>query len=357
MVNYKLLIGHTLEKLKELEDNSVDVCVTSPPYFNMRDYHTEPVHFPELTYCPMPGILFPIEVPEMTCELGNESELIYYIGHLVLIFDEVKRVLKDTGTFWLNIGDGFAADRSYQVSPTIRKDLEFGSSNPYGLKPKDLTGVPWRIAFALQARGWWLRMDNIWWKPNAMPESVKDRPTKAHEYVFLFSKSERYYYDAESISTPIKQESIDRLDRGVSESYKNAHGAPGQSTQSINKPRDNIKGNMSERGITRTTEGLNLKTSTEKNKRGWANRKSVWTIYPDGYKGAHFAVYPREIPEIAVLAGSPEFGIVLDPFTGSGTTGVVAMENRRNFIGIELNEQYVKDHIRPRLNSVQVAAF
>lgn len=193
--------GDCRETMRELPDASAQVCVTSPPYYNLRDYGSEPTRWPEVVYAPMSG-LAPVVVPEMDGWLGREDSPAAYVGHLVLVMREVARVLRDDGTLWLNLGDSYAADRTYQVPPTKWKNLPQGqpSTVPIGLKPKDLMGIPWRVAFALQADGWFLRTDVVWAKPNPLPESVLDRPTRAHEFVFLFSKSERYFYDSAAIS-------------------------------------------------------------------------------------------------------------------------------------------------------------
>lgn len=200
-------LGHVLDRLRELPDGSIHTSVTSPPYFGLRDYGTDPQDWPEVTFAPMPG-LPPMTIPAMRCSLGNEPDPWAFVGHMVLVFREVRRVLRPDGTLWLNFGDSYAANRPYQV-PSTKGGPKHGpaqaaggsaSEVPEGLKPKDLLGIPWRVAFALQADGWFLRMDNIWHKPNPMPESVTDRPTKAHEYVFLLSKSARYFYDAPAVA-------------------------------------------------------------------------------------------------------------------------------------------------------------
>lgn len=297
MNEYKnvILTGDALEWLRQLPDNSVNTCVTSPPYWGLRDYGID-------------GQIGVEETPEA------------YVERMVEVFREVRRVLRDDGTLWLNLGDSYAGsgkgawkvkDRQKEVyipdpdSPQCRLPKV-----PSGLKPKDLVGIPWRVAFALQADGWYLRSDIIWHKPNPMPESVKDRPTKAHEYIFLLSKSKKYYYDNDAI----REES-----KGVWNSAK-GFNKDGQSKR-------NIEGRIGNRED---------KLQTGRNKR------SVWTVSTKPFKGAHFATFPPDLIEPCVLAGCPEGGIVLDPFFGAGTTGLVARRHNRNFIGIELNPQYVE---------------
>jgi DNA modification methylase len=228
-------------------------------------------------------------------------------------------VLRDDGTLWLNLGDSYAANRSYQVPSTKggpkHSDSQAAggkaSSVPDGLKPKDLIGIPWRVAFALQADGWYLRQDIIWHKPNPMPESVRDRCTKAHEYVFLLSKSERYFFDAEAMKEPSAQpERAGKLERSFS----------------TGKPDAVLRQDVG-RAVMRTET---------------RNRRSVWTVATRPYKGAHFATFPPALIEPCILAGAPFNGLVLDPFTGSGTTAAVALQHGRRFIGCELNPDYIK---------------
>ena len=300
MNEYKnvILTGDALEWLRQLPDNSVNTCVTSPPYWGLRDYGIDG-------------------------QIGLEETPEAYVERMVEVFREVRRVLRDDGTLWLNLGDSYAGsgkgawkvkDRQKEVyipdpdSPQCRLPKV-----PSGLKPKDLVGIPWRVAFALQADGWYLRSDIIWHKPNPMPESVKDRPTKAHEYIFLLAKSEKYYYDYESIKEPA-------INAGKTVKTNGADGMVGG--YDGYRTRDGFK-----RGIT---------VKEKKNKR------TVWSITTKPFKGAHFATFPPDLIEPCILAGCPEGGIVLDPFFGAGTTGLVARRHNRNFIGIELNPQYVE---------------
>jgi DNA modification methylase len=277
MATARVLVGDVRTRLAELPDGSVQTCVTSPPYWGLRDYGQGD-------------------------QIGLEPTLEGYITQLVDVFREVRRVLADNGTLWLNLGDSYAMTTK-GAGGAGKQDTNAGTQMadrkwaiPSGLKPKDLVGIPWRVAFALQADGWWLRQDIIWHKPNPMPEPVRDRCTKAHEYVFLLSKAQRYKYD---------------------------HRA------------------------TREVSG--------------ANKRSVWTITPRPIRGAHFAVMPEALVEPCISAGSSPGDLVLDPFTGSGTVGVVALRHGRDFVGVELNPDYAAiaeariAEDAPLLNTVQVA--
>ncbi len=258
-----IIQGDAKVALPRLPDQSVQCCVTSPPYWSLRDYD-------------MPG------------QIGLEPSVDQYINRLVEVFAEVKRVLKDDGVLWVNIGDAYTSgDRGYRAPDKKNpvRAMVYRPETPEGLKPKDLIGLPWRLAFALQSDGWYLRSDLIWHKPNCMPESVKDRPTRAHEYLFLFSKSEHYYYDNEAV-------------------------------------RENGR-----------------------------NRRTVWSIPTQPFKGAHFATFPPALVEPCILAGSRPEDFVLDPFFGSGTVGVVSNAFGRRYIGVELNQDYVNIAV-DRLNSI-----
>lgn len=254
-----IIIGDAREILTTLPSNFFRTCVTSPPYWGLRDYGTDG-------------------------QIGAEDDIRKYIKDLVHVFREVRRVLADDGTLWLNIGDSYTSGgRTWRAADSKNKGrgMSYRADTPEGLKPKDLIGVPWRLAFALQEDGWYLRTEIIWNKPNCQPESVKDRPTRAHEYVFLLTKNERYYYDYESIMEPAQD-------------------------------------------------------AKQKTK----NRRTVWNINTEPYPGSHFAVYPKQLVRLCVLAGSQKDDHVLDPFFGSGTTGVVCNEIDRQCTGIELNEEY-----------------
>ena len=292
-----------------MPERAIDCCVTSPPYFGLRDYG----HDGQIGLEPTPG---------------------EYVAKLVEVFREVRRVLRDDGTLWLNLGDSYAStppgNKTIGVSAksglrgvngasgAYRETLASGhatkrdTSKLQGIKPKDLLGIPWRVAFALQADGWYLRQDIIWHKPNPMPESVRDRCTKAHEYIFLLSKSPKYHFDADAISEP-------SIHAGYTvKAHKSGKNQSGQQF------RDTATGGAD---------------CTVKERR---NRRSVWTVTTKPFKGAHFATFPPDLIEPCILAGCPEGGTVLDPFLGSGTTAVVALRNRRNAIGCELNPEYVK---------------
>ena len=305
-----LYVGDALEVLCTLPDESVQCCVTSPPYWGLRDYGTDG-------------------------QLGLEPTPFLYVEDLVTAFGEVRRVLRDDGTLWLNLGDSYTTGGSTSaraqdpksVSPDGAALLRVGT--PRGLKPKDLVGIPWRVAFALQADGWYLRSDIIWSKPNPMPESVTDRPTKAHEYVFLFSKSQRYFYDADAIKTTAKYPDGPNSPRSI----KSPHG------QGFTRRADK------QRGHGRRHAGFNDRwdamSKSEQQAKG-ANARSVWTITTKPYPGAHFATFPPELAERCIKAGSRASDTVLDPFGGSGTTAAVATKLGRNAIHIDLNPDYTE---------------
>jgi DNA modification methylase len=292
----RLLIGDCRTLLQTLPGQSVNCCVTSPPYFGLRDYG-------------------------MAEQIGLEPTPGQFVAELVAVFREVRRVLRDDGTLWLNLGDSYAVNgggRAYGASDGAvgRADAP-GSPRraPEELKAKDLIGIPWRVAFALQADGWYLRQDIIWHKPNPMPESVTDRCTKAHEYIFLLSKSARYYYDADAI--------------------KEASTSTSPAGNKFHKYSDAYANGTSEEH--RTKAGLIALSGVEWETR---NRRSVWTVPTQPYSGAHFATFPPRLIEPCILAGCPIDGTVLDPFSGSGTTGQVAIGNARRYIGCELNPAY-----------------
>ena len=299
----KIYQGDVLNVLKTFPDESIHCCVTSPPYWGLRDYGVEG-------------------------QIGLEKTPEEYVAKMVEVFREVKRVLRDDGTLWLNLGDSYVTSHAVGTKDDDTGWKHGAISKGYqaraggvgnGRKPKDLVGIPWMVAFALRADGWYLRQDIIWHKPNCMPESVKDRCTKAHEYIFLLSKSKKYYYDNEAIKEPVKEISIRRAEYGWDcdrPSTKNA--------------------SMNGEGIHTKKMGTRFVNPDGRNKR------SVWTVTTKPFKGAHFAVFPEDLIEPCILAGCPEGGIVLDPFMGSGTTAVVALKHNRNYIGIELNPEYIK---------------
>lgn len=285
-------MGDCLEVLKTLPDRHVNTCVTSPPYWGLRDYGVDG-------------------------QLGLEKTPEEYVDRMVGVFREVRRVLRDDGTLWLNLGDSYAASNPSgpQGKGGQRSERRFTAKTSIkmgpGLKPKDLVGIPWRVAFALQADGWYLRQDIIWHKPNPMPESVTDRCTKAHEYIFLLSKCPKYYFDQDSIREPYTW---------PSGKIKGTRGRQGYSAA---------------RGKDRDNSGGYPQNNSGKNKR------SVWVVTPKPFKDAHFATFPQDLIEPCILAGCPEGGTVLDPFLGAGTTAVVAQKHGRKWIGCELNPEYV----------------
>jgi DNA modification methylase len=293
----ELYHGDCLEVMAGLPAGSINTCVTSPPYFGLRDY-------------------------EVDGQIGLEDTPEAFVGRLVEVFREVRRVLRDDGTLWLNLGDSYARNpaKGTTGTPNGRNVAVMGYSGgagiPNGLKEKDLIGIPWRVAFALQADGWYLRQEIIWHKPNVMPERVKDRCTKAHEYIFMLTKSPRYYFDSEAIKEPAVMKPQRRNTRAK-------YDAPGAG--------EHRKG----------TQYLREETGTD-TPDGLRNKRSVWTVTTKPFKGAHFATFPPDLIKPCVLAGAPVGGKVLDPFLGAGTTCLVAQLNGRDCVGIELNPDYLK---------------
>lgn len=348
----QILQGDNLHVLPTLPENSFHTCITSPPYWGLRDYDIPPSEWPEVTYTPMPG-LQSITVPAWTGCLGLEPTPEMFVAHSVHVFRHVWRVLRDDGTLWLNYGDSYSGSNKGRwgdgagvvgTKPMQSKARTSGtlsySGFESGLKPKDLIGIPWRVAFALQADGWYLRMDNVWSKPNPMPESVGDRPTKSHEYVFLLSKSERYYYDKEAVLEPLADSSIARLSQNIDAQpgSKRANGG----TKSNGTMKAVKSGNKTRKyGEDRDRPGSHLGASIP-----WEgtmrNKRSVWTIPTAQFSEAHFAVMPDDVAETGVLAGAPVGGAVLDPFGGSGTVYKVAVEQNRVPTIIEIGQQYVE---------------
>jgi DNA modification methylase len=288
----EILIGDVRTRLADIPDNSIQTCITSPPYWGLRDYGHDG-------------------------QIGLEQTPDEYVTEMVAVFREVRRVLKDDGVLWLNLGDSYAGSGKGPAgnlgATHNERHLEHKHSAivPDGLKPKDLVGIPWRVAFALQADGWWLRQDIIWHKPNPMPESVTDRCTKAHEYLFLLTKSAKYYFNHEAIKEPSAQLGKTNIRFGGNK-YGDSDD-PKHATKSGNEYTDN----------------------------GTRNRRSVWTIPTKPFRGAHFAVMPEALVEPCIHATSRPDDTVLDPFTGSGTVAVVALRHGRNYIGTELNPDYV----------------
>ena len=318
--------------MDEIPDGSVHTCVTSPPYFSLREYgHPE--------------------------QIGLEPTLDEYVEKLVAVFREVRRTLRDDGTLWLNIGDSWAANRSYRVAQSLHGEYEIGGRYsgspvrvPKGLKPKDQMLVPHTVAMALRADGWYLRDTIIWHKPQCMPSSVRDRTTLAHEYVFLLSKQPRYYYDQDAIREPLAKSSVNRLAQNVAEQVgSEAYGKTNGAMKAVGTRWDARKaaGAPSRHGTAGMSESAIANGSGDGGFIG-ANARSVWTIATAQYPGDHYAVMPRELARRCILAGSPAGGLVLDPFAGTGTTLEVAVGSGRSFVGYELNPDYCAQ-IRDRL--------
>jgi len=300
-------------------------CVTSPPYYGLRNYNHEG-------------------------QIGLEETPEAYIAAMVEVFRCVKDMLADDGTLWLNLGDSYA--RQGGTGKKLRhwdgRDKDVGKemtgfsnlASDIGMKPKDLIGIPWMLAFALRADGWYLRQDIIWHKPNPMPESVRDRCTKAHEYIFLLSKSQKYYYDADAVAEPITDSSAIRLLQDV-ENQEGSDRVPGKKngnmkavgrkpfTQDITGGGSGMVGHS---GYKKADGTLVIKPTR--------NKRSVWTVTTKPYSGAHFATFPSDLIEPCILAGAPVGGVVLDPFMGSGTTAAVAIKHKRKYLGCELNPEY-----------------
>lgn len=303
MIN-TIFLSDCITGLQSLPDKSINCCVTSPPYYGLRDYG-------------------------MDGQIGLEETPEAYIAKMVEVFREVKRVLRDDGTLWLNIGDSYSGSggAGNQFGQLEKKGFKKYKQGNTGLKPKDLIGIPWMLAFTLRADGWYLRQDIIWHKPNPMPESVTDRCTKSHEYIFLLSKSAKYYYDYETIREEIKETNLGF----ISARARTASGALGGKNQHNMERRDydEIKG---------------------------ANKRSVWTVTTKPFKESHFATFPEDLIAPCVLAGCPENGIVLDPFMGAGTTALVARKLNRNYVGFELNPEYKKIAEKRLFNEIGIFA-
>lgn len=293
----RILHGDALYKLRELDRKSVQCVVTSPPYYKLRDYQVPPTQWGSVSYCPMQGLDW-VHIPDEAVALGQEASVLAYIGHMVAMFRAVWTVMRDDGVAWLNLGD------SYQN--------------------KNALGIPWRVALALQADGWDVRSDIIWHKKNVKPESVQDRVTRAHEYVFMLTTSKRYYFDWEAIALPQKASSIARAKRGVSAKHKMLAGIPGQKDQAIFKARTADRN--------RTVPPLR-------------RRRSVWSLSTSNNKAAHYAPMPTELAEICIKASSRVGDLVLDPFGGTGTTWKAAHDLKRDATSIELNPAFIEGQL------------
>lgn len=306
--SYKIYQGDCIDSMKMMSDKSVQCCVTSPPYFGLRDYGVDG-------------------------QIGLEGTPDDFVKKLVEVFREVKRVLADDGTLWLNIGDSYAGSGKGPAGNLGKahneRHMEHTKSSglvPDGCKPKDLIGIPWMLAFALRADGWYLRQDIIWNKPNGMPEAVKDRCTKSHEYIFLLTKSPKYFYDAKAIEEDAKTKP------GVTWSERKSAGATAGNV---------IVGNEKRNGTQRVVHGKGISSNLTRQD-GKKNKRSVWTVTTKPFKGAHFATFPTDLIEPCILAGSRPGDTVLDPFNGAGTTGVVSLKHGRKYIGCELNPEYIE---------------
>lgn len=362
--------GDCLAVLKTLPDETADCCVTSPPYWGLRDYGTSQWEGGDPKCEHKVGRVTrtqteksqkqttntgsyadeSIKIGEhcLHCgakrvdqQVGLEATPGEYVSRLTAIFREVRRVLKKEGTLWLNLGDSYASGKSrYSSRPHTLSGKARGDDhdrkpdiygNKIGIKDKDLVGIPWAVAFALRNDGWYIRQDIIWHKPNPMPESVRDRCTKAHEYIFLLAKSRQYYFDHNSIreryTKPLNRYGGDVLKADGTDTWGKGTGQP----------------------------GVYRKRNMRPDPRG-RNKRSVWTIITRPYKGAHFATFPEELIEPCIKAGCPKDGTVLDPFFGAGTVGVVARKQGKNYIGIELNPEYI-DMAQMRINNVQDRLF
>lgn len=327
-----VLCGDAIDVLRNLPPESVNCCITSPPYYLLRDYGVE-------------------------SQIGLEASPEEYIHNLVCVFREVRRVLRNDGTLWVNIGDSYCGSgkgaANYPDNAALHKQgtnagaVQRPLPKTAGAKPKDILGIPWKLAFALRDDGWYLRQDIIWYKPNCMPESVKDRCTKSHEYIFLLSKNKQYYFDADSIREPAV-------------GFDNS--APAGSAGTLRPNSRRRKGNaktfrgggaytgsrayQNDRRVVRDSHG-NAENST-----GLRNKRDVWIVPTRGYSGVHYATFPIDLIEPCVIAGSPFGGTVIDPFVGSGTTGIVAIANGRNFVGIDINAEYC-EMSRERIKKVE----
>jgi DNA modification methylase len=359
-----LYCGDSQAILKTLPDESINCCITSPPYWGLRDYGTSKWEggdincdhiefatnynkdfnkrwgngdgaFPQKqevkSFLHYKDICGKCGAKRVDSQLGLEKTPEEYTLHMVDLFREIRRVLKNDGTLWLNLGDSYnGSGGDHKVGG--KNDAGFQGNLYRGvqpkfvnnLKPKDLVGIPWMVAFALRADGWWLRQDLIWHKPNPMPESVTDRCTKAHEYIFLLSKSSKYYFDNYSIKEPLNFPKETRRPLGSKGAWK-------------------IDGRQ---------QGDNGGGKTYKGYPTMKNKRSVWSVTVKPFKGSHFATFPEDLIKPCVLAGCPEGGIIIDPFAGAGTTGVVALKNNRKFVGLELNQKYIDEIIIPRLKLV-----
>lgn len=325
----EILLGDAITRLREIPDESFNACITSPPYWGLRDYGVDG-------------------------QLGLEKTPEEFIENMVSVFREVRRVLMREGTLWLNIGDSYSSNRAsgFQGKNGARKDRSFTASTipktGVGLKNKDLVGIPWMLAFALRADGWYLRQDIIWSKPNPMPESVQDRCTKSHEYIFLLSRSPIYYYDIASIREPatwanMQQNSVGSWGKGDEPRKPVDFQKPEVRAKARrSQPKGSFNGKTGETAFRKTGETR--------------NKRSVWTIGSQAFSDAHFATFPEKLIEPMILASTPPGGVLLDPFMGAGTTALVAKKLGRRYTGIEINPEYIA-MAEKRINSVPDSMF
>lgn len=323
---HQILVGDCIEMMRTLPDQSVQTCVTSPPYFGLRDYGVDG-------------------------QIGLEETPAAFIARLVDVFREVRRVLRNDGTIWVNMGDSYSSGGRKTRDPDIKLIARGANVRAQdGLPEKNLLGIPWRLAFALQDDGWYLRQDIIWSKPNPMPESTRDRCTKSHEYIFLLSKSPQYHCDMQAIREPAAESSNIRwaqdLERQAgSERVPGKTNGPMKAVGGQRSRRDSFQRDVSKReqAIPGQSKGTHRPDRAESD---WdvatRNKRSVWTVSTQGFKGAHFATFPPDLIRPCILAGAPRGGIVLDPFGGAGTTSLVSMQEGRRSILCELNPEYAQ---------------
>jgi len=364
----KIYHGNSLDILKQLPERSVNCCVTSPPYWGLRDYGTgtwvggdpECHHIKKhqkhggaradrdrtsqvFSYNDICGVC---GAQKKDDQLGLEETPEQYVENMVELFSEVKRILRDDGTLWLNLGDSYygggwkgsqtdltGTKQGTNTGTLAGKDMKKDPPHPI-IKTKDLRGIPWRVAFALQADGWYLRQDIIWHKPNPMPESVTDRCTKAHEYIFLLSKSKKYYFNQDSILEDCSPNTHARLSQDI-QNQIGSDRVPGKTNgkmKAVGRKYDPGRGN-------KNNPSFDAAMAIMPGKR---NKRSVWTANTKPYSEAHFAVYPEELIEPCIKAGCPKGGTVFDPFNGSGTTLLVAAKQKKHGIGVDLSEDYIK---------------
>ncbi|UOR06264.1 site-specific DNA-methyltransferase [Hymenobacter aerilatus] len=374
MSSYNILAGDCINGLPTLAPSIVQTIITSPPYWGLRDYGIAPTEWPEISYAPMAG-LPALVIPAMTCCLGLEATPEAFIGHLLHVFRLAAPALRKDGTAWVNLGDTYSGSRCGGNTGIIqgkqsgrgraesvgarkqvlqaqtesrrrdrtavpRSDVQVG-----GLQAKNLVGIPWRFALAMQADGWILRQDIIWHKPNPMPESTVDRCTKAHEYIFLFSKSKQYYFDHKAIAEPLASSSVARLaqDLEQQEGSARAYGGGAKLMKAVKRTSGNLE-RKPRPDAPESQVGNQMGSVPWVDADDLRNKRSVWSVATKPYSEAHFAVFPPALIEPCILAGSRPGDVVLDMFSGSGTTGQEALRHGRAYIGMEAKPENVKLH-------------